>query len=524
MIQIYDTTLRDGSQGEGVSFTVQDKLRIARRLDDLGIDYVEGGWPGSNPKDISFFDAARELRLNHAKLCAFGSTRRKGMQAASDPLIRQLVDAETPVVTIFGKSWLLHVDVVLGATAEENLAMIADTVAFLKSEGREVVYDAEHFFDGYRDDRDYALACLEAARRAGADVLVLCDTNGGSMPWDVADAVEDVRKSLPGVIGIHTHNDSELGVAAALAAVRAGATHVQGTVNGYGERTGNANLCSILPNLELKLGLKCLPDGNLARLCELSAFVDELANMPPDEHRPFVGRSAFAHKAGTHHDAVRKNPRTCEHIPPEAVGNRRRVLVSELSGGSTVAWKAEEQGLELDKKDPATRRIVERVAELEAEGYVFEGAEASFELLVKRETGLLQPFFDLIGFRVIVERRGNDLEPVTEATLKIAVNGRETLTVSEGDGPVNALDSAMRKALLVFYPELAAVRLTDYKVRVVDAEHATAARVRVLVESADEHGSWSTIGVSTNVIEASWKALADSIEYALMKNRSASTP
>jgi 2-isopropylmalate synthase len=524
MIQLYDTTLRDGSQGTGVSFTVQDKLRIARRLDEFGIHYIEGGWPGSNPKDIAFFEAARDLRLRHAKLCAFGSTRHRKVRAADDALIVQLAESGAPVITIFGKSWTLHVREVLGATGDENLEMIADTVRYLKACGLEVVYDAEHFFDGYKEDSRYALATLHAAQEAGADCLVLCDTNGGSMPWEAEEITRRVRELLPAPLGIHTHNDCELGVANTLAAVRAGATQVQGTFNGYGERTGNASLCSILPILKLKMGLDCLSDTQLAQLSEVSAFVDELANMTPDEQRPFVGRAAFAHKAGTHADAVRKNPRTCEHIDPRLVGNRRRVLVSELSGGSTIVWKAAEAGVGLDKRAPETRRILDKIARMEADGYVYEGAEASFDLLVKKETGAYEKLFDLVGFRVIVEKRGHGEEPITEATLKISVNGEQQLTVAEGDGPVHALDGAMRKALLHFYPELAEVRLTDFKVRVVDAKDGTAAKVRVLVEGADSHGSWSTIGVSTNVIEASWQALADSIEYALLKNRAAASP
>ena len=518
MIQLYDTTLRDGSQAEGVSFTVQDKLRIARRLDEAGMDFIEGGWPGSNPKDIEFFEAARELRLQHARLCAFGSTRRRGMPAAEDPLVRQLAESGVPVVTIFGKSWLLHVREVIQVTPEENLDMIADTVRFLRSRGLDVVYDAEHYFDGCKDDPEYALATLEAAQEAGAGILVLCDTNGGTMPWEVEAMVRQACGRLTLPIGIHTHNDCELGVANTLAGVRAGAVHVQGTVNGYGERTGNANLCSIIPNLHLKMGLRCMSDEQLARLSDLSAYVDELANMPPDERRPWVGRSSFAHKAGTHADAVRKNQRACEHADPRLVGNDRRILVSELSGGSTIVWKAEERGVVLDKKSPATRRILDKIARMESEGYAFEGAEASFDLLVKKETGAYRKIFELVGFRVMVERRGMDEEPTTEATLKITVDGRQCLTVAEGDGPVHALDGAMRKALEQFYPELAEVRLTDFKVRVVDAKEGTAAKVRVLVEGADAHGSWCTIGVSTNIIEASWKALADSVEYAILQH------
>ncbi len=520
MIYLYDTTLRDGSQGEGVSFTVQDKVRIAKRLDEVGIHYIEGGWPGSNPKDIAFFDAVRDLTFKNAKICAFGSTRRKKMKAAEDPLITQLADSGAPVVTIFGKSWLLHVREVLNATPEENVEMIADTVGYLKSRGLEVIYDAEHFFDGYKDDPDYALSTLQAAAEAGASYLVLCDTNGGTMPWDMEEIVRTVAARFSVPIGIHTHNDCELGVATTLAGVRGGATMVHGTINGFGERTGNANLCSIIPNLALKMGLECMSPEHLARLTDVSALVDELANMPPDEHRPWIGRSAFAHKAGTHADAVMKNPRTCEHIDPVLVGNQRRVLVSELSGGSTIAWKMEERGITLDKKAPETRRVLEKIASMEAEGWVFEGAEASFDLLVKKETGQYRKLFDLQGFRVIVEKRGHDEEPITEATLKVAVDSQTQLTVAEGDGPVHALDGALRKALIHFYPDLNEVRLTDFKVRVVDVKEGTAAKVRVLVESADAEGSWSTIGVSTNVIEASWQALADSVEYALLERGS----
>lgn len=519
MIQLYDTTLRDGSQGQGVSFTVQDKLRVAKRLDEMGMHYIEGGWPGSNPKDIAFFEAAKDLPLKNAKLCAFGSTRRKAMRAADDPLVIQLAESGAPVVTIFGKSWLLHVREVLNVTPEENLEMIADTVGYLKSRGLEVIYDGEHFFDGYKDDCAYALATLKAAHDAGAGTLVPCDTNGGTMPWEIARIIAHVREHLDTRIGIHAHNDCEMAVACSLAAIQAGATHVQGTINGFGERTGNANLCSIIPVLKLKMGVDCLSDAQLARLSETSAYVDELANMTPNEYRPFVGRAAFAHKAGTHADAVRKNPRTCEHINPGDVGNRRRVLVSELSGGSTIAWKAEELGVDLNKKSPETRKILEKIARLEADGYVFEGAEASFDLLVQKETGAYEKLFDLKGFRVIVEKRGHDEEPITEATLKVSVNGEQVLTVAEGDGPVHALDGALRKALIQFYPELEGVRLTDFKVRVVDAADGTAAKVRVLIEGADEHGTWSTIGVSTNMIQASWQALADSVEYSLIRAR-----
>jgi 2-isopropylmalate synthase len=395
--------------------------------------------------------------------------------------------------------------------------MIADSVRFLKSQGREVIYDAEHFFDGYRADPEYAMATLRAAQEGGADLLVLCDTNGGRLPSEVGEIVGRVATELRTPIGIHTHNDCEMGVANTIAAVQAGAVHVQGTMNGLGERTGNANLCSIIPVLMLKLGIPCIGEEELTKLTEASAFIDEIANLAPDEHRPFVGRSAFAHKAGMHVDAIAKNPATFEHIDPATVGNERRILVSELSGGTSMVLKAKEYGLDLQKSSPETRAVLEQLLRLEHEGYVFEDAEASFALLMKKALGEYERLFDLIGFRVIVERRGGDRGPITEATLKVAVDGAEMLTVAEGDGPVHALDAALRKALEHFYPELRGIRLTDFKVRVVNVKEGTAAKVRVLVESADEHGSWSTIGVSENVIEASWQALADSVEYGLLR-------
>jgi 2-isopropylmalate synthase len=517
MVHLYDTTLRDGAQGEGVSFSVHDKLRIARKLDDLGIHFIEGGWPGSNLKDDAFFAEARTSKLKRARLVAFGCTRRAKYRAEDEPLLRTLLDAGTTVCAIFGKSWNLHVSDVLRATLEQNVAMIAESVAFLRSQGREVIYDAEHFFDGYRADPGYALATLEAACDAGAQVIVLCDTNGGSLPSELARAVEAVRARIDGAVGIHTHNDCELAVANTIAAIEAGAVHVQGTMNGFGERCGNANLCSIIPILRVKMGIDCIGGDDLQRLAETSAFIDEVANMPPAENRPFVGRSAFAHKAGMHVDAIIKNPATFEHIEPSLVGNARRILVSELAGSSTIEAKAKEYGLDLSRRSPEARQVLDRLSRLEHEGYVFEDAEASFELLMKRATGHLREAFDLLGYRVIVEKRGHDDEPITEATLKVSVGGRQMLTVAEGDGPVHALDGAMRAALEHFYPELKSVRLTDFKVRVVNVKEGTAAKVRVLVESADEHGSWSTIGVSTNVIEASWQAIAESVEYALLR-------
>jgi 2-isopropylmalate synthase len=519
MVTLYDTTLRDGSQGAGVSFSLQDKLRVARKLDEIGIHYIEAGWPGSNPKDEAFFAEARNLELKRAKLVAFGSTRRARGKAEEDSNLRFLIEAQTPVVTIFGKSWTAHVSEVLKVTPDQNLEMIADSIRYLKSHGREVLFDSEHFFDGYAADPEYALAALQAARQGGADLLVLCDTNGGNLPSRIAEVVRAVTDRLGVPVGIHTHNDCEMGVATSIAAVEAGAIQVQGTMNGYGERTGNANLCSIIPVLKLKLGIDCISDHDLAHLTETSAFIDEVANMPPSEHRPFVGRSAFAHKAGMHVDAVAKSPAMYEHVDPGTVGNSRRILVSELSGGSSMVLKAKEYGFDLDKGAPETRAILAELSRLEHEGYVFEGAEASFELLMAKATGDHEKLFDLIGWRVIVSKRGEEEEPITEATLKLAVDGQQMLTVAEGDGPVHALDGALRKALMHFYPHLAQIRLTDFKVRVVNVKEGTAARVRVLVESADEHESWSTIGVSTNVIEASWQALVDSVEYGLRRNR-----
>lgn len=523
MIQLYDTTLRDGSQGEGVSFTVNDKLAVARRLDALGMHYIEGGWPGSNPKDIGFFERAREeLVLENARLCAFGSTRRRVMPACDDPLILQLADSGAPVVTIFGKTWLLHVREVLRVTPDENLEMIADTVRFLKSRGLEVIYDAEHYFDGYRDDPAYALATLKAAEEAGAGCLALCDTNGGRMPWEIAEATAAAVAACGVRIGIHAHNDCELGVANTIAGVQAGATHVQGTINGFGERTGNANLCSIIPVLRLKMGLECMDEEHLRRLTETALFVSEAANVHPNDHQPFIGRAAFAHKAGTHADAVRKNPAACEHMEPEQVGNSRRILVSELSGGSTMVWKAEEMGIALDKRAPETRRVLEQIALKESCGYVFEGAEASVELMLREAKREYTRVIELRRYRVFLSNRVDDLKPITEAIVKLVVRDRdgkmhEAHVTAEGDGPVNALDSALRRALQPYYPEVGEVSLTDYKVRVVDTSSGTAARVRVLVESTDHEGAWTTIGVDENIIKASWEALADSLEYALLR-------
>ena len=517
-IDIYDTTLRDGSQGEGISFSVEDKIRIAKRLDAFGIDYIEGGWPGSNPKDIEFFERMKSVTLSHAKLAAFGSTRRPNRRAEDDPNLQQLLDAGAPVITFVGKSWDFHVTEALRLPLEENLAMIADTVTLYKAHGKEVIYDAEHFFDGWKRNPSYAAQCLDAALTAGVDCIALCDTNGGTLPNEIARIVEEVTGQFPsGRFAIHTHNDTECGVANSLVGVQSGCRQVQGTINGLGERTGNANLTSIIPSLALKLGyaLACAP--HLPELSEMSNYIDEIANIPPKTSAAYVGRSAFAHKAGLHIDAMRKNPETYIHLNPALVGNENRILVSEHSGSSAILEKVQNRGLELRKDSPETKEILSQLTALEHQGYSFEGAEASFELLVKKATGSYRRLFDLIGYRVIVEKRADDKEAITEATLKLRVGDEEMLTVAEGDGPVNALDSALRLALTPHYPELAAIRLTDFKVRVVNVKEGTAAKVRTVVDSADAGETWSTIGVSTNIIDASWHAVVDSIEYGLLR-------
>jgi 2-isopropylmalate synthase len=516
-IAIYDTTLRDGSQGEGVNFSLEDKIRLARRLDEFGMDYIEGGWPGSNPKDVEFFSRMKGQRLSHSRLAAFGSTRRAGRTSGEDEQVQLLVAAETPVVTVVGKSWDFQVTHSLKVPLEENLAMIADTFAYLSARVPEVLFDAEHFFDGYKRNPEYALQCLLAAQEAGAAVLVLCDTNGGTLPHEVDRIVAEVRERVTAEIGIHTHDDAACGVANALAAIHAGAGQVQGTVNGYGERCGNCNLIPIIANLRLKMDYECLRPDSVALLTGLSQYIDEVANLAPNTRHPYVGRSAFAHKGGLHVDSVMKNQSTYEHVTPESVGNTRRMLVSELSGGSTIVSKAAKHDLDLSKKSPQTKALLQRVAELENEGYSFESAEASFELLMMQATGKYRKMFDLDGFRVIVEKRGAG-EPITEATVKVRVNGEPRLTVAEGDGPVHALDSALRKALCEFYPDLGEIRLTDFKVRVVNVREGTAAKVRTIIESTDGDEVWSTVGVSTNMIEASLHALVDSVDYGLLRH------
>ncbi len=516
-VAMYDTTLRDGTQGEGIHFSLADKLRIAGRLDQFGMDYIEGGWPGSNEKDIEFFKAAATHPWKHAKIAAFGSTRRVGVSADRDSQVVTLVEARTPVVTIFGKTWLLHVTEILKTTPEENLAMIGETVAYLKSAGREVVYDAEHFFDGCKDNPEYALKTLEAAALGGATTVVLCDTNGGTMPSEIAEMTRLVVSRLGVPVGIHTHNDCGLGVANALAAVEAGAVQVQGTINGYGERTGNCNLTTVIPSLQLKMGRKVVPDEQMPRLRDLSLFLDEIANVNPDIRAPFVGDTSFAHKGGMHVNAVNKLARSFEHIRPEQVGNRQRILVGELSGKTNVFMKAKELGLSLDEKSPETRDILTKVKELENQGYEFEAADASFDLLVRRALEKRQPLFELEEYHVSIRNSPRRDYATTEATVKLRVNGEPCYTVAEGDGPVNALDTALRSALAKFYPAITAMTLCDYKVRIIDSSHGTEAKTRVLITSAHGSDHWSTVGVSGNIIEASWVALTDSIEYFLSR-------
>jgi 2-isopropylmalate synthase len=517
---LYDTTLRDGTQGEGFQLSGLDKLRIAERLDEFGIDYIEGGWPGSNPKDIEFFREAKKLKLKHAKLAAFGSTRRADTAVEEDTQVRLLLEAETPVVTIFGKSWELQVTEVLRTTVEENQAMIRDTVAHLVKHGREVIYDAEHFFDGYKDSAEHALATLEAAAQGGAACLVLCDTNGGTLPSEVMEICGAVRKRLPGTpVGIHTHNDCELAVANAIAAVGAGAVQIQGTINGYGERTGNCNLTSVIPILQLKMGMEVVP--RLEKLRELSYFVDDVSNNPHFARAAFVGRTAFAHKGGMHVNAVQKLARSYEHIVPGSVGNEQNILVSELSGQSNILIKAHELGIPLAKGSPEAGAILRRVKELENEGYSYEAAGGSLEILIRRELGIYQKNFDITEYHSSFRQYRDGHPPVCEATVKLSVNGTPELVVAEGHGVVNSLDLALRKALLPFYPEIAGVSLVDYKVRIIDGHEATAAKTRVLIVSTDGESNWGTVGVSHNIIEASWLALVDGIDLYLQRRKSA---
>ena len=518
-IRIYDTTLRDGTQGEGVSFSMEDKVRLATRLDALGIHYIEGGWPGSNPKDLRFFHRMQDVTLKQAKLAAFSMTRRAGGSSESDANMQAILESGAPVATIVGKSWDFHVTHALETTLHENLAMIGDSIAWLCPRMEEVIYDAEHFFDGFRANRDYALATLKAADAAGAHWLVLCDTNGGTLPTELVEIIREVKRHVRAPLGIHVHNDAECAVANSLAAVQEGVDHVQGTINGFGERCGNANLVSIIPTLLLKMGLDCLPEAHLRELRELSRFTSELANRKPWAAQPYVGDSAFAHKGGMHVSAVLKHPQTYEHVVPESVGNHRRVLVSELAGKSNILYKAREYGIDLDRETPDSRRILDQLKALEDQGFQFEGAEASFELLMERALGRHRPYFQLDAYRVIVEEQNASQEPVAEATVRVRVKGMLEHTAATGNGPVDALDHALRKALEEFYPSLREMKLLDYKVRILDESKGTAAKTRVLITSGDGRETWGTVGVADNIIEASWQALVDSIEYKLRADR-----
>ncbi len=518
----YDTTLRDGAQTEGISFSLEDKLQIARRLDYLGIHYVEGGFPASNAKDAAFFRALQERPLKQARVAAFGMTRRARSSAREDPGLQALLASEAPACTLVGKAWDFHVAEALQVDTEENLTMIAESVSYLKEHGREVIFDAEHFFDGYVSNRDYAMRCLRAAADAGADWLVLCDSNGGALPRDVASATRAVAEEFRGTpLGIHCHNDSGVAIAASLAAVEAGCTQVQGTINGLGERCGNADLCACIANLQLKLGLEVLPEANMQRLTEVSRFVYEALNMNLVANQPYVGTSAFAHKGGMHASAVARDTRCYEHVDPERVGNTRKVLISELAGASNVVAKARKFNVQDDKA--LMNRLREKVQKQENEGYQYEVAEASFEMMLRREIGQTEEFFRLDNYHVNITR-GKDREPVTEGTVKVRIGEETEHHVAEGDGPVNALDAALRKALLPYFPNLADMSLTDYKVRVINSQAATAAKVRVIIQSKDRDEHWGTVGVSENIIEASWQALMDSIEYKLLKDKEATGP
>lgn len=514
-LEIYDTTLRDGAQAEDVTFSADDKVLVARKLDELGVQYIEGGWPGANPKDIEFFRMIKTVPLQHATVVAFGATRRAQNRVQADPNLKALLDAETSTITLFGKSWQLHVTEALGISLPKNLELIADSIEYLRSRGRRVFYDAEHFFDGYKANPDYALETVRRAVDSGAERIILCDTNGGTMPWEIRDICAAVRRECCVPLGIHAHNDTEMAVANSLVAIEAGIQQVQGTVNGIGERCGNANLCSILPNLQLKMNRAVLGD-RLVRLREVSNFVSEIANLMPNKHQPYVGDAAFAHKGGVHIHAVRKNPATYEHVIPEVVGNRQRMLMSDHAGRSGLQGKIEAYGIRLSKDNAKLNELLGTLKDLENEGYQFEGAEGSLELLMRKAVGRQRSSFELLGFRVIVEKRRADETPITEATLMVKVGDVIEHTAAVGTGPVNALDHALRRALEKFYPQLKEVKLLDYKVRVLAGSHGTGSKVRVLIESGDHKEKWGTVGVSENIMEASWQALADSIEYKLI--------
>jgi 2-isopropylmalate synthase len=517
-VKIFDTTLRDGTQGEGISLSVEDKIKIARKLDELGVHYIEGGWPGSNSKDIEFFERVRDMPFRNAKITAFGSTRRKNSRAEEDINLNRLIESGVSVATIFGKSWDFHVETAIQTTLEENLAMIYDSVRYLKASGLEVIYDAEHFFDGYKNNPSYALQTIQKAQAAGADWITLCDTNGGSLPGEIADIVTEVQKHITTPLGIHAHNDCELGVANSLAAVNAGARQVQGTINGYGERCGNANLSSIIPNLQIKLKYQVVSEDQLKSLTLVSRYISEIANMHMPVNQPYVGNAAFAHKGGIHVSAILKDASTYEHIVPEQVGNKQRVLVSELAGQSNVLVKAQELHLDFNKENEKMKEVIERIKDLEHQGYQFEGADASLELLLREAFEGLEEIFTLESFKMLVEKTANH-SVVAEAIVKVKVHGQTVYTAAEGTGPVNALDNALRKALVQYYPDIENIHLSDYKVRVLDEKDATASKVRVLMESTDFNSSWSTLGVSSNIIEASWFALVDSLRYALISRK-----
>lgn len=516
-IYMYDTTLRDGSQTEGISFTVNDKIKIAQRLDDLGVHYIEGGWPGSNPKDKEFFAIAQKTKWKHAEIAAFGSTRRAKIKPAQDTNLKELVKSQAPVITIFGKTWDLHVTDVIKTTLDENCAMIAESIAFLKNKKREVFYDAEHFFDGYKSNPDYALKTLRAAQDAGAECIILCDTNGGTLPEELKRIIADVKGHIGVPVGIHCHNDLGLAVANSVMAVAAGCVHIQGTFNGLGERCGNADLGTIVGILSTKMDYTTIPQKNIKKLTDTAYFLSETSNIKLADNHPFVGHSAFAHKGGVHIDAMLKNPLAYEHIVPEIVGNHSRFITSELAGKMPIVMKAEQLNVKIDKKSPEAKKLLKDLQLKEHEGYQYEAADASFELFMKRHLKRYKPFFKLEGFKVFNEKRF-DGKLFTEASIRLSVNGKEKFSAAEGDGPVNALDLALRQALDEFYPNLNDVHLRDFKVRVLDTKEGTAAKVRVLIESQDSHDSWTTIGVHENIIQASWEALTDSIEYKLLKD------
>jgi len=518
-VLIYDTTLRDGTQGEQINFSAEEKLRIAQRLDEMGFHYIEGGWPSSNPKDLRFFEMAKKVRFKNARLTAFSSTRKADVRSEDCPNLNALLEADTPAVTIFGKTWDLHATEILGVSLEENEAMIWDSIRYMKSKGKEVIYDAEHFFDGFKNNERYARKTIRTALDAGADFIVLCDTNGGTMPNELSEIIEEVKNIIPpDRLGIHVHNDCGLAVANSVAAARAGVRMVQGTINGYGERCGNADLIPIIANLQVKLGMKCLPENSVRHLTGLSNFISEVANVPILNSRPFVGKSAFAHKGGVHVSAIIKNAAAYEHIKPERVGNMQRVLVSDLSGKSNIEYKARELGVNLGLDEGMSRKIVQKIKEMEDKGYQFDAADGSLALLMKKATGEFEEPFTLECFHVITSQTSTN-PAMSQATIKISVGGEVEITAAEGNGPINALDFALRKALTTFYPEISEMQLVDFRVRILEGSAGTGAMVRVLLDSRDETDFWSTIGVSSNVIEASWHALVDSIQYKLSKDR-----